>query len=112
MRQIELMVDEPALRSQAPVFSVWRGPDPQSALAAELIDSSSGLKANYVFFLSCVKSVPDLPSQPGFFATGTDERLLLRGRRVTSDHLRLRCGERGGLGELGELGDGGGVSGD
>ena len=112
MRQIELMVDEPAQRSQARVFSAGRAPDPQSALAAKLIDSSSGLKANYVFFLSCVKSVPDLPSQPGFFATGTDERLLLRGRRVTSDHLRLRCGERGGLGELGELGDGGGVSGD
>ena len=97
------MVDEPALRSQAPVFSVWRGPDPQSALAAKLIDSPSGLKANYDFFLSCVKSVPDLPSQPGFFATGADERLLLRGRRITSDHLGLGCGE---------LGDGGGVGGD
>ena len=58
------------------------------------------MKANYDFFLSCVKSVPDLASQPGFFATGTDERLLLRGRRMTSDHLGLRCGE---------LGDGGGV---
>ena len=59
-----------------------------------------------IFFLSCVKSVPDLPSQPGFFATGADERLLLRGRRMTSDHHGLRCGE------LGELGDGGGVGGD
>ena len=64
------------------------------------------MKANYDFFLSCVKSVPDLPSQPGFFATGTDERLLLRRRRMTSDHLGLRCGE------LGEHGDGGGVGGD
>ena len=57
------------------------------------------MKANYDFFLSFVKSVPDLASQPGFFATGTDERLLLRGRRITSDHLGLGCGE---------LGDGGG----
>ena len=56
-----------------------------------------------IIFLSCVKSVPDLASQPGFFATGTDERLLLRGRRMTSDHLSLRCGE---------LGDGDGVGGD
>ena len=64
------------------------------------------MKANYDFFLSCVKSVPDLPSQPGFFATGADERLLLKGRRMTSDHLGL------GFGELGELGDGGGVGGD
>ena len=103
MLGIELTVDEPALRSQAQVFSIWQGPDPQSALAAKLIDSPSGLKANYDFFLSRVKSVPDLPSQPGFFATGTDERLLLRGRRMTSDHLGLRCGE---------LGDGGGVGGD
>ena len=39
-----------------------------------------------IFFLSYVKSVPNLPSQPGFFATSTDERLLLRGRRVTIDH--------------------------
>ena len=46
------MVDEPALRSQARVFSVWRGPDPQSALAAKLIDSPSGVKANYDFFVS------------------------------------------------------------
>ena len=98
------MVDEPAPRSQAQVFSIWRAPDPQSALADKLIDSpSSGVKANYDFFLSCVKSVPDLPSQPGFFATGADERLLLRGRRMTSDHLGLGCGE---------LGDGGGVGGD
>ena len=66
------------------------------------------MKANYDFFLSCDKSVPDLPSQPGFFATGTDERLLLRGRRMTSDHLGLRCGESEGLGEVSELGDGGG----